>query len=109
MNTTRDALLHAARAAQLAGNADLVIDCRRATSRISLLEMTSLVYMMMEHRDLFGRKVAFLAPEDKPLDQLKFMEDFAVNRGLQVGAFRDYEAAVNWLMPSTPVAITAEN
>ena len=108
VNETRDALLLAAQAAERAGEADMLFDCRRVTSDMSLGEITSLVHMMLTHRALFGRKVAILAPLGQKLETMKFMEDFAVNRGLEVGAFGDYEQALEWLMPSTRIAHAAE-
>lgn len=109
INAARDMLFAAAHTALSSGNTDILLDCRQTTSKISMAEITSLVYTMLSHRDLFARKLAFLCSDSARFDNMQFMEDFAVNRGLQVGAFTDYEEALSWLMPSTSIAQRKNN
>lgn len=79
---------------------DMLIDVRRATRNMTLWDITELVNVMIEHRESFCTKLAILPPPEETLELAKFMELYAGNRGFRVGAFRDFEEAMNWLMTS---------
>jgi hypothetical protein len=79
---------------------DMLIDVRRATRNMTLLDITELVNVMIEHRESFCTKLAILPPPEETLELAKFMELYAGNRGFRVGAFRDFEDAMNWLTTS---------
>jgi len=91
------------------GSHDLFIDCREATGKLSLAEVTKLVNTMLDHRSLFGHKLAILTLEGEKFQTMQFMENYAVNRGLKVAAFTDYEQAINWLMLQTELPVPAVN
>jgi len=80
---------------------DLLIDVRQQTGHLSLSDIAELVGVMIEHRDSFQSKLAILARPGLEFDHAKFMELYAGNRGFLVGAFRDYEEAMNWLVTSS--------
>lgn len=86
---------------------DMMIDVRRATRNMTLLDITELVKVMIEHSESFRSKLAILAPPEATLELAKFMELYAGNRGFRVGAFRDYEEAMNWLMNSNELRADA--
>jgi hypothetical protein len=101
LEATRQMLLTVASLVTPPGSHDIFLDCRETTSKMSLSDITKLVDTMLDHRRLFGHKLAILTPEGEKFDTMQFMENYAVNRGLKVAAFTDYEQAINWLMPYT--------
>jgi hypothetical protein len=86
---------------------DILIDIRHVTSRLTFMDITELVDMMIEHRESFRSKLAILNRPESTLEVAKFMELYAGNRGFQVGAFNDFEKAMNWLMTSNNLIAAA--
>jgi hypothetical protein len=82
------------------GQYDVLIDTRQTIGRLTLFDMAELVNVMIEHRESFRSKVAVLTSPDYKFEHAKFMELYANNRGFQIGAFDDFEKAMNWLMNS---------
>jgi len=80
---------------------DILIDLRGTTKRLSHFDLANLVQVMIDHRESFRSKLAILVEPGERFDDAKFMELYAVNRGFQVGAFNDFEEAMNWLMTSS--------
>ena len=60
---------------------------------------------MIERRESFRSKLAILARPEETLDLAKFMELYAGNRGFRVGAFKDFEEAMDWLMASSEAPV----
>jgi len=56
---------------------------------------------MIEHRNWFRSKLAILARPGIGFDHAKFMELYANNRGFCVGAFKNFEETIHWLMSSS--------
>ena len=83
------------------GQYDILIDVRGTTSRLSLFDLANLVQIMIDHRESFRSKLAILIEPGERFDDAKFMELYAGNRGFQVGAFNDFEVAMDWLMTSS--------
>ncbi len=79
---------------------DILIDVRSITNRLSYFDIAALVQVMIDHRESFRSKLAVLVEPGERFDDAKFMELYAGNRGFQVGAFNDFEEAMNWLMVS---------
>lgn len=78
---------------------DILLDVRSATgTQMTFVDIAELVDVMLAHRDSFRHKLAILAPQDAPLTRANFMKLYADNRGLHVGAFRNFEEAINWLL-----------
>ena len=86
---------------------DILIDIRRTTVRLTFMNITELVDLMIEHRESFRSKLALLNRPDAALEGAKFMELYAGNRGFQVSAFNDFEEAMNWLMISNDLIAAA--
>jgi hypothetical protein len=80
---------------------EILIDVRHAIGRLTFTDITELVNVMIEHRESFRSKLAILTRHGHEFDDAKFMELYAGNRGFRVGAFRDFEEAMNWLMTSS--------
>lgn len=49
------------------------------------------------------KKIAVLVSGERAFDHAKFLEVCSTNRGVQVGAFEDYEKASQWLDTELPV------
>ena len=64
------------------------------------MSITELVQVMIENRDSFRSRLAILTSLGHQFDNAKFMELYAGNRGFRVGAFEDFEEALNWLAAS---------
>lgn len=103
VQTTSQTLLAAVSVTVVPANPNVLVDCRRASGHMSLVDMTNVVESMSANRRLFHGKLAILTPEGETFTTLKFMETYATNRGFQVAAFTDYERAMNWLMPATTI------
>jgi hypothetical protein len=86
---------------------DILIDVRQAVGRLTLTDITQLVDVMIERRGSFRSKVAILTSQGRQFDNAKFMELYAGNRGFHVGAFDDFEEAMNWLMTSNELTAGA--
>ena len=77
-------------------NDKLLIDLLRGDGKISFIER----FMMGERTQLFlyyGIKVVFVEKTDR-IDPGKFAMLVAQNRGVNVNAFTDFQAAEEWLM-----------
>ena len=85
------------------GQYDILIDIRGTTKRkrLSLFDVANLVQVMIDHRESFRSRLAILVEPGERFDDAKFMEMYAGNRGFQVGAFNDFEEAMDWLMTSS--------
>jgi len=99
--TSRQVLLRLASENAAPHQYELLIDVRHAVGRLTFTDITELVNVMIEHRESFRSKLAILTRHGPEFDQGKFMELYAGNRGFRIGAFRDFEEAINWLMTST--------
>ena len=88
---------------------DILLDVRGANStQLTLIDVAELVELMLEHRESFRKKLAILTAEDAPLTRANFMKLYADNRGLQVGAFKSFEEAINWLLESDDIDTSAD-
>jgi hypothetical protein len=80
---------------------DVLIDVRAATGNLTVFDVTELVQVMIENRDSFRSRLVILTSLGRQFDNAKFMALYAGNRGFQVGAFNEFEEAINWLMVSS--------
>jgi hypothetical protein len=86
---------------------DILLDVRASTgTQLTLVDVAELVELMLAHRESFQQKLAILTPEDAPLTRANFMKLYADNRGLRVGAFRNFEEAINWLLESEELPVS---
>jgi hypothetical protein len=109
LETSKQFFLKLAQANAAPRQYDLLIDNRYTTGHLTLAEVTELVKVLIEHRDSFRSKIAILAPLGVKFDNAEFAALYANNRGFQVAAFSDFEAAMNWLMPSTELPAEADS
>jgi hypothetical protein len=105
--TSRQVLLKFASENAAPRQYDILIDVRQTVGRLTLTDITQLVDVMIERRESFRSKVAILTSHGHQFDNAKFMELYAGNRGFQVGAFNDFEEAMNWLMISNELTVDA--
>ncbi len=82
---------------------DIFLDVRQAYGDLTLFDIYEFVEELGRHRDAFRNKIAVLSREGLQLDNTKFMELCAKNRGLQVGVFTDFEQTIDWLTTSTDI------
>jgi len=85
-------------------NYDVLLDFRDTTPRLTVVGITKLVEVMIDNRASFRYKLAILTLAGSGLELAKFMEVYAQNRGFQVAAFDNFEAAILWLSTITDVA-----
>lgn len=78
-------------------NRDVLLDLRNTTNGLTILHITVLVELMIKHRDSFRNKLAIITETGTPHQLAAFMETYAVNRGFQIAAFDNFEAAILWL------------
>ena len=100
LETSKQFILKFARVNSSPSQYDVLIDTRQTTGTLTLFDMAELVNVMIEHRGSFRSKVAVLTSHGYKFEHAKFMELYANNRGFQIGAFDDFEKAMNWLMNS---------
>ncbi len=78
-------------------NHDILLDLRATTTSLTITSITELVTLMTDHRDSFRNKLAVLTVPGPRHELAEFMEVYAVNRGLRLAAFDNFEAAILWL------------
>ena len=105
LSQSKEILLRLAAVNKPPARHDILLDIRGATgTTMTLVDVAELVEVMLAHRESFRQKLAILASESAPLTRANFMKLYAHNRGLEVGAFKSFEEAINWLMQGEDVA-----
>lgn len=84
---------------------EILIDARQAYGNLTFVDMYEFVKELGKHRNAFLNKIAVLSRNDRQFDNAHFMELCATNKGFQVGAFTDFEEAIDWLITSVEVDI----
>jgi hypothetical protein len=108
LEMTKQLLLELARENSTPKKYDILIDVRAATGDLTLVDITELVQVIIENRDSFRSKLVILTSHGRQFDNAKFMALYAGNRGLQVGAFNEFEEAISWLMVSADAPDAAQ-
>lgn len=81
---------------------DLLLDLRPAVDNgITFRDVYSLVELLREHPEAFQGKVAVLDLDRPGFEKVQFFQASATERGFQVRAFLEFEAAVRWLQQSS--------
>jgi hypothetical protein len=88
-------------------NRDVLLDLRDATDKLSITDITVLVKLMIDHWDSFRNKLAILTKPGPRHEVAEFMQLYAGNRGFQVAAFDNFEAAILWL--ATTIDVTPKD
>jgi hypothetical protein len=104
LKTSKQILLRLASLNLPPSNRDVLIDFRHTTTKMTTVDMTELVGLMIEHRSSFRSRLAILTEPGPRHELAAFMELYAGNRGFQVSAFDYFEAAILWLATSIDVA-----
>ena len=83
---------------------NVLMDLRDAPCDLTLTDVTEVVACMERRWKAFNRKrkIAVVVDGKVALDKAEFMELYAQNRGFQVEAFDDLDAAKAWLEVDTP-------
>jgi hypothetical protein len=78
---------------------EILLDIRDINSYkpFRCFEVLAFVRELVKNRSAFQNKIAILSRDDKQLDNSKFVELCATNRGLLLKAFVSFENAVEWL------------
>ena len=75
------------------------MDVREASAQLSAFQIYELVSVLGHAGSWRTWKIAMVYRPKDEFDRAKFFELCAQNRGFQVGAFQEFEAAVAWLYP----------
>jgi hypothetical protein len=86
-------LVHADRDA---GRKPILLDLRELTGTLSDLDVVKLIDEMLQSRADFRTRVALLV-RDNQAHRARFMETYARNRTVPIGAFTDVAEAARWL------------
>ena len=79
---------------------EILLDVRDSYGNINCVDIYALIAVLGKHREAFRNKIAILARDDEQFDRANFMELCASLDGFRIGAFLDFERAINWLQPS---------
>ena len=109
---TSRTLLHGIIGACKTHNVDRVlIDTREATSKASVTDVWTLASELKSVGLSPQNRIAVVNRPKDNFDRAEFLEICASNRGFQLKAFREFEAAFTWLTegePSTPSGQTPQ-
>jgi hypothetical protein len=75
----------------------VLIDLREVKSLLTTAQIHELGSELAQYGETFRRKTAVLTRADKDVNQAKFFENVAQNRGFSVRTFTVFEEAIHWL------------
>ena len=90
-----------ASAAATSADCGILIDTRKAQSRMSSSDLWYLAAQLSKLGEAFSRKTALLCPRER-FDRVGFFALCAQNRGFPVNVFTSFEDAIGWLMVEGP-------
>ena len=90
-----------ASAAATSDDCGILIDTRKAQSRMSASDLWYLAAQLSKLGEAFSRKTAVLCPRER-FDRVGFFALCAQNRGFLVNVFTSFEDAIEWLMAEGP-------
>lgn len=76
---------------------DVLVDTREAESLLSIIDLYELGETLASAPLLYRSRICVLAPP-RDIDKAGFFETVAVNRGVQIKVFTDFEQAITWLV-----------
>jgi hypothetical protein len=76
---------------------DVLVDTREAEALLSIIDLYELGKALASQTILRKSKICLLVPM-KDIDMADFFETVAVNRGVQMKAFTDFEHAISWIV-----------
>jgi hypothetical protein len=101
LETSKQFILKLARENAAPRQYDLLIDLRGTTGNLSLLDVTEVVKVVIDHPDSFRSKIAILTTPGIKFENAQFGALYASNRGFEMAAFTDFEETINWLISSS--------
>jgi hypothetical protein len=97
LETSKELLMEIASASAPLVDYDIILDTRKAQTRMSVTDLWYLAAELSNLRKVFSRKTAVLCPIER-FDDAGFFALCAQNVGLQVRAFTSFEDAIEWLI-----------
>jgi hypothetical protein len=97
LNASRDMLSELMAACKRENMTRILIDCREASSRSTVLDVWTLAKDLGSLGVTHENRVAVLNRPKDDFDRAAFLELCATNRGYQLRAFREFEVAFTWL------------
>ena len=97
--SSKQALVDIASLITQPGEYEVLVDTRGAEVALSTIELFELGNALAALPSLHRSKIGILAPVSD-MDNAKFFETVAVNRGIKIEAFIDFEEAMTWLIMS---------
>ena len=79
------------------GEYEVLVDTREAKSVLSVTNIFELGKALADQSSLRHSKIGLIAPMSDT-DKAAFFETVAVNRGVNIRAFTDFEQAITWLV-----------
>jgi len=79
------------------GDYDVLIDTREAEDLLSITNFYNLGEMLASQPLLRQSRICLLVPM-RDIDKASFFETVAVNRGVKIKAFTDFEQAITWFV-----------
>jgi hypothetical protein len=94
---SEQALLDIVSRIQRPGDYEVLMDLRGAEVQLSMIERYELGTALANHPSMRQSKIALLVPMNE-MDNARFLETVAHNRGVRVMAFTGFEQAITWLV-----------
>ena len=76
---------------------EVLVDTRDVSGGLSAPDLWTLCEKLARYRETFAHRTAILCPIER-FDHARFFALCAENRGFNIQAFSDYEAAMEWLL-----------
>ena len=94
---SRQALLDIASQIEQSGQYKILVDTREAKTVLTTVAIFELAKTLTAHHSIRRNKIALLTLMSQA-KQARFFEDVAVNRGVRVKSFTDFDEAIAWLV-----------
>ena len=97
LEQVKQVLLELAMIAGLSPEHEILLDIRESDAGLTHEDIYEMIKELEENRDFFHNKIAVLSRDDEQYSRAGFLEICANLDGFNVGAFIDFEKAINWL------------
>ena len=94
---SKQAILDIAAQIKQPGEYEVLIDTRDADVMLSIVDLYELGKALADHSSLRHSKVCLLGAMNE-MDNARFLQLVAQNRGVRIKAFSDFEQAITWLV-----------
>lgn len=103
LEQSKKVLIKLASIAEFPVDYNILLDIRQAYDNFSDPDIYELVAELGKHRSSFRNKIAILSRHDRQFDNALLMQLCARSKGFNVGAFINFEDAVDWLTTTTDI------